>query len=64
MPTLPATDDSIHLPGLITLRPSYGVDLDDVTEPSWNVGTASCDRDVRFGDGGRQLSIDGGHAAR
>jgi hypothetical protein len=49
-------------PGLITLRPSYGVDLDDVTEPSWDVGIGCCDRDVRFGSNGRRLSIDGGHA--
>ena len=49
-------------PGLITLRPSYGVDLDDVTEPCWDIGTGCCDRDVRFGSHGRQLSIDGGHA--
>ena len=26
-------------PGLITLRPSDGVDLDDLTTPTWNAGT-------------------------
>lgn len=49
-------------PGLITLRPSDGVDFDDVTDPTWNVGTGCCDRDVGFGSDARQLSIDGGHA--
>jgi len=49
-------------PGLITLRPSDGVDLDDVTDPAWNVGTGCCDRDVGFGSDARQLSINGGHA--
>ena len=49
-------------PGLITLRPSYGVDLDDVTSPTWNVGTGCCDRDLGFASDAGQLSIDGGHA--
>ena len=50
-------------PGLITLRPSDGVDLDDVTTPSWNVGTGCCSNDVGFASDGGLLSIDGGHAA-
>lgn len=49
-------------PGLITMRPSDGVDLDDVTSPTWNVGTGCCGRDLGFGSDARQLSIDGGHA--
>jgi hypothetical protein len=49
-------------PGLITLRPSYGVDLDDVTRATWNVGTRCCGRDVGFGLDASQLSIDNGHA--
>jgi hypothetical protein len=43
------------------LRPSYGVDLDDVTSPTWKVGTGCCGRDVGFGSGAGRLSIDGGH---
>jgi hypothetical protein len=49
-------------PGLITLRPSYGVDLDDVTSPTWNVGTGCCGRDLGFAFDAGRLSIDGGHA--
>jgi Domain of unknown function (DUF1707) len=49
-------------PGLITLRPSYGVDLDDVASPTWNIGTGCCGRDVGFGSDASQLAIDGGHA--
>ena len=49
-------------PGLITLRPSYGVDLDDVTSPTWNVGTGCCGRDVGFASDASRLSLDGGHA--
>lgn len=49
-------------PGLITLYPSYGVDLDDVTSPTWNLGTGCCGRDVGFGADASQLSIDDGHA--
>jgi hypothetical protein len=49
-------------PGLIILRPSEGVDLDDATEPGWKVGTGCCDRDVGFGADALQMSIDGGHA--
>jgi hypothetical protein len=49
-------------PGLITLRPSYGVDLDDVTTPTWDVGTECCGRDVRFAFDASRMSIDNGHA--
>jgi hypothetical protein len=49
-------------PGLITLRPSYGVDLDDVTSPTWNDGTGCCGRDVGFASDAGRLSIDDGHA--
>ena len=49
-------------PGLITLRPSEGVDLDDAADPAWKVGTGCCDRDVGFGADARQMSIGGGHA--
>jgi hypothetical protein len=48
-------------PGLITLRPSYGVDLDDLAGPAWNVGTACCG-DVGFAFDASRLSIDAGHA--
>lgn len=48
-------------PGLITLRPSQGVDLDDVTSPAWNVGTGCCDRDVGFAFDSSRLSVDAGH---
>jgi hypothetical protein len=48
-------------PGLITLRPSYGVDLDDLTSPAWNVGTGCCG-DVGFAFDASRLSIDAGHA--
>ena len=49
-------------PGTITLRPSYGVDLDDVTGSNWNVGIGCCGHDVESGSAASQLSIDGGHA--
>jgi hypothetical protein len=49
-------------PGLITLRPSDGVDLDDVTSPTWNVGAGCFGRDVGFGSDGSQVSLDDGHA--
>ena len=42
--------------------PSYGVDLDDVASPTWNVGPGCCGRDVGFGSDGGRLSTDGGHA--
>ena len=49
-------------PGTITLRPSEGVDLDDVTSPTWNLGTGCCGRDVGFGADASRVSLDGGHA--
>jgi hypothetical protein len=48
-------------PGVITLRPGDGVDLDDAIGPSWTVGTGCCG-DVGFGSDARQLFVDGGHA--
>jgi len=48
---------------VITLRPSDGVDLDDVTSPTWNVDAGCCGHDVRFAATSGQLSIDNGHAA-
>jgi Domain of unknown function (DUF1707) len=48
-------------PGLITLRPSDGVDLDDPASPTWNVGTGCCGRDVGFAADASRLSIDAGH---
>lgn len=50
-------------PGAITLRPSDGVDLDDVTGPTWGAGPACCGRDVGFGSDAGRLFLDGGHAA-
>jgi hypothetical protein len=49
-------------PGLITLGPSDGVDLDDVTSPTWNVGTGCCGHDLGFAADASRLSIDSGHA--
>jgi Domain of unknown function (DUF1707) len=49
-------------PGLITLRPSTGVDLDDEAGPTWNVGTGCCGRDVEFASDAGQLFIGAGHA--
>jgi len=49
-------------PGTITLRPSDGVDLDDVTSPTWDLGTGCCGRDVGFGADASRVSLDGGHA--
>ena len=46
-------------PGLITLRPSYGIDLDNMT---WHVDTGCCDRDVGYAADASRLSIDQGHA--
>jgi hypothetical protein len=48
-------------PGLITLRPSDGVDLDDVTTPTWDAGTGG-DHDVGFAADAGRLSVDNGHA--
>lgn len=49
-------------PGLITLGPSYGVDLDDVISPAWDVGTDCCEQDVGFDPAATRLSIGNGHA--
>jgi len=49
-------------PGLITLRPSNGVDLDEATTPTWTVGAGCCAHDVGFASDATQLSIDNGHA--
>ena len=49
-------------PGMLTLHPTDGVDLDDVTSPTWNIGAGCCGRDVGFDSDASQLSIDGGHA--
>lgn len=49
-------------PGLITLYPSDGVDLDDLTDPTWSAGVGCCGRDVGFGSDARQLLIDNGYA--
>src|SRR6478609_8169283 len=49
-------------PGMLTLHPTDGVDLDDVTSPTWNTGAGCCGRDVGFDSDASQLSIDGGHA--
>jgi hypothetical protein len=67
MPTASAVPDSAAVrrstgPGLITLRPSNGVDLDEATAPTWNVGTGCCGHDVGFASDATQLSIDNGHA--
>jgi hypothetical protein len=49
-------------PGLITLGPSDGVDLDEITSPTWSVGTGCCGHDVGFAADASRLSIDSGHA--
>jgi DUF1707 SHOCT-like domain len=49
-------------PGTITLYPSDGVDLDDLTSPTWNAGTGCCGRDVLFGSDAGRVFLDGGHA--
>jgi hypothetical protein len=46
----------------ITLRPSYGVDLDDDVSSNWSVGTGCCNRDVGFRSDGSALNIDNDHA--
>jgi hypothetical protein len=66
--SLDALPDSVTVrrstgPGLIALRPSDGVDLDDVTSPTWDLGTGCCGHDVGFAADASRLSIDGGHAA-
>ena len=50
-------------PGLITLRPSFGIDLDEMTTSTWTAGSACCDRDVGFAADAGTVFIDGGHAA-
>ena len=39
----------------ITLRPSYGVDLDDDTTQNWNVGRGCCNRDVTLNSDASEL---------
>jgi Domain of unknown function (DUF1707) len=46
----------------ITLRPSYGVDLDDDTSPNWSVGRGCCDRDVGWDGDGSRLYLSNDHA--
>ncbi len=41
----------------ITLRPSYGVDLDDDTSSNWNVGRGCCASDVSWDGAGSRLLI-------
>jgi Domain of unknown function (DUF1707) len=47
---------------VITLRPSYGVDLDDDTSPNWNVGIGCCGRDVGLRSDASELYIDNDYA--
>lgn len=47
---------------MIVLRPSEGVDLDDPTSPTWNVGSGCCGRDVGFASEASRLSVAVGHA--
>jgi hypothetical protein len=49
-------------PGLITLTPSNGVDLDDVSMPNWNAGTGCCGHDVGFASAANLLALGNGHA--
>jgi hypothetical protein len=49
-------------PGAITLRPSYGVDLDDDTSPNWSVGRGCCGRDVGWDGSGSVLYISNDYA--
>src|SRR5205085_288661 len=46
----------------ITLRPSYGVDLDDDTSPNWSVGRGCCNRDVGWDGNGSVLYISNDYA--
>jgi hypothetical protein len=46
----------------ITLRPSYGVDLDDDTSSNWNVGVGCCGRDVGFASEASRLYLDNDYA--
>ena len=47
---------------VITLRPNYGVDLDDSTSPNWKVGIGCCGRDVGFASDAGRLYIDNDYA--
>jgi DUF1707 SHOCT-like domain len=47
---------------MITLRPSYGVDLDDAVSPNWSVGQGCCNRDVGWDGGATQLYISNDYA--
>jgi hypothetical protein len=42
---------------VITLRPSYGVDLDDAVSPNWSVGQGCCNRDVGWTSDAARLNI-------
>lgn len=46
----------------ITLRPSYGVDLDDAVSPNWSVGQGCCNRDVGWAADATQLYISNDYA--
>lgn len=46
----------------ITLRPNYGVDLDDSTSPNWKVGVGCCGRDVGFAYDTSRLYISNDYA--
>ena len=46
----------------ITLRPNYGVDLDDNVSPNWSVGQGCCNRDVGWASNASQLYISNDYA--
>lgn len=46
----------------ITLRPSYGVDLDDAVSPNWSVGQGCCNRDVAWSSDANRLLISNDYA--
>ena len=46
----------------ITLRPSYGVDLDDDTSPNWGVSRGSFVRDVTLSGDASEVTIDSDYA--
>ena len=46
----------------ITLRPSYGVDLDDAVSPNWSVGRGWCNRDVGWAADASRLLISNDYA--
>lgn len=70
--TTDAEGSTVPLPGAtvrrttsgqaITLRPSYGVDLDDAVSSNWNVGQGCCNRDVGWDSGATRLLISNDHA--